>query len=54
MAVFNILTDLALVVFPFPILRYVKLDKKAYAHLFMAPSLASQFCPTDKLLGNSH
>lgn len=29
MAVFNIITDLALVIFPFPILRYVTLDKKA-------------------------
>ncbi|KAH7114161.1 hypothetical protein B0J13DRAFT_600155 [Dactylonectria estremocensis] len=29
MAVFNIITDAALVIFPFPIFRYVKIDRKA-------------------------
>lgn len=29
MGVLNIVTDIALVIFPFPILRYIKLDNKA-------------------------
>jgi len=29
MAVFNIITDIALIIFPFPILRHIKLDGKA-------------------------
>ncbi|KAM6513518.1 hypothetical protein FALCPG4_015923 [Fusarium falciforme] len=29
MAVFNIITDIALIIFPFPILRYLKIDRKA-------------------------
>ena len=30
MAVFNILTDVALIVLPFPMLRHIRLDRKAY------------------------
>lgn len=29
MAVFNIITDIALIVFPFPILRYITINSKA-------------------------
>lgn len=30
MAVFNIITDIALIVLPFPMLRHIRLDRKAY------------------------
>ncbi|EFQ30451.1 hypothetical protein CGRA01v4_09994 [Colletotrichum graminicola] len=40
MAVFNIITDIALIVFPFPILRHVKLDGKAKAQLILLFSIA--------------
>ncbi|KAK1990194.1 hypothetical protein LX36DRAFT_754300 [Colletotrichum falcatum] len=40
MAVFNIITDIALIVFPFPILRHVKLDRKVKAQLVLLFSVA--------------
>ncbi|KAF9870448.1 major facilitator superfamily transporter [Colletotrichum karsti] len=40
MAVFNIITDIALIIFPFPILRHVKLDGKVKAQLILLFSIA--------------
>ncbi|KAF4823887.1 hypothetical protein CGCSCA5_v001559 [Colletotrichum siamense] len=40
MAVFNIVTDIALIIFPFPILRHVKLDGKVKAQLILLFSIA--------------
>lgn len=33
MAVFNIVTDIALIIFPFPIFRHVKLDSKVFVSI---------------------
>ncbi|TDZ31305.1 hypothetical protein CTRI78_v011828 [Colletotrichum trifolii] len=40
MAAFNIVTDVALIVFPFPILRHVKLDAKVKMQLILLFSIA--------------
>ncbi|KAF6823337.1 integral membrane protein [Colletotrichum plurivorum] len=40
MGVFNIITDIALIVFPFPILRHVKLDGKVKFQLILLFSIA--------------
>ncbi|KAK2031670.1 hypothetical protein LX32DRAFT_584391 [Colletotrichum zoysiae] len=40
MAVFNVITDIALIVFPFPILRHVKLEGKVKAQLILLFSIA--------------
>ncbi|KAK2008999.1 hypothetical protein LZ32DRAFT_661608 [Colletotrichum eremochloae] len=40
MAAFNIITDIALIVFPFPILRHVKLDSKIKVQLIFLFSIA--------------
>ncbi|WQF85204.1 hypothetical protein CDEST_10218 [Colletotrichum destructivum] len=40
MAVFNIITDVALIIFPFPILRHVKLDGKVKFQLILLFSIA--------------
>ncbi|KAH6884888.1 hypothetical protein B0T10DRAFT_492941 [Thelonectria olida] len=40
MAVFNILTDIALIIFPFPILRYIKINTKARLPLIFLFCLA--------------
>ncbi|KAK1673117.1 hypothetical protein BDP55DRAFT_556926 [Colletotrichum godetiae] len=40
MAVFNIITDIALIIFPFPIFRHVKLDSKVKVQLVLLFSIA--------------
>ncbi|KAK7440477.1 hypothetical protein Landi51_10562 [Colletotrichum acutatum] len=40
MAVFNIVTDIALIIFPFPIFRHVKLDSKVKVQLVLLFSIA--------------